>query len=404
MTIPTSEARAAAILAAAVAAVFDENQFVTVEIRELDKTAVSVTGELNQEYDMQFPAAAMDGLLMHLTGLLANETAAVLSVTIPARSGNRDETETWAWHLPETTTLSLEEVTGLLGPDVHHIDLRHHRPLNGGTFALLDGSCFTEDVKALLYRRGIADYEDRRPADSGPHRPGTTNGDVLRDALTAAEIAHRTDSDASGYWIAVDLDCGATIRVSSHGSVGTPATAHRGWVARFHPDGAARTRHQEIYSSDSADIAADTTAVVSAVTESMHHHSHQPDAEHKARIDSTGRQLDYAHSVATEARENLLVLAATYVGSLLRPHLPGAAAITFDATSRTLRAVRNDTGEALWSAPCHAVGLPAGLIEDVVDVLGDALGYGTGTAALADAGWTSSDEIDQVYDVVLPQE
>lgn len=174
-------------------------------------------------------------------------------------------------------------------------------------------------------------------------------------------------------------------------------------MARFHPDGTANSRHREIYSSDSADLAADTTAVVSAVTECMDHHSHQPDAGHRARIDGAACELDYAHSVAIEARQNLLVLAATYVGSLLRPHLPGAAAISFDATSRTLRAVRDNAGQAVWSARCHAVGVPAGLIEDVVEVLGDALGYGTGAVAFAKAGWTSSGEIDEVYDVLLPQ-
>ncbi|MDX2642254.1 hypothetical protein PV341_01450 [Streptomyces sp. PA03-1a] len=46
--------------------------------------------------------------------------------------------------------------------------------------------------------------------------------------------------------------------------------------------------------------------------------------------------------------------------------------------------------------------MPAGLIEDVVEVLGDALGYGTGAVAFA-KGWTSSGEIDEVYDVLLPQ-
>ncbi|WUD70467.1 hypothetical protein OG937_01460 [Streptomyces sp. NBC_00510] len=90
MTTPTSDARAAAILAAAVGAVFDENQFLTVSVREPGKAAVEITGELDKDYDLKFPTAAVDGLLTHLSDLLTNRTAAVLSVTIPARSGNRD--------------------------------------------------------------------------------------------------------------------------------------------------------------------------------------------------------------------------------------------------------------------------------------------------------------------------
>ncbi|MFD8079004.1 hypothetical protein ACFV3E_40895 [Streptomyces sp. NPDC059718] len=399
VTNPPSTALAAGLFVAAFNTVYEDDPWMTVAIHRRGKTEVSVTGELTAEYAMRFPVPAVDALLTYLADVLARGTAAVLSVTL---RGREHEAEAWAWHLPMTRPLTVDEVPVLLGSDVHHADMRFHYALTG-SFGVLDCVALTEDVRALLYRRGIADYKRPRSAIRWPAGTKRRTGDVLTDALQTADVACRTDSDGSAEWVAVDLACGATIQISCHGSIRKYPGVHSGWVARFYPDGSGSDRFTEIYATVNTDLISDTAAVVKAVTECMRQHGHEEGADRAALAASQAWQLETAHAAAQQARHAVLAAAAAYVADLLRPHLPSAAGLTVDGADGRLRVVRGRDGSTLWSAPCAAVSLPGGVVADVEDALRDALMFGVRTALLPDAGWTGSDLADDAFDVLLPQ-
>ncbi|MFC8887091.1 hypothetical protein ACFT54_10075 [Streptomyces cinereoruber] len=200
---------------------------------------------------------------------------------------------------------------------------------------------------------GLDEYAltpDSRTENLGPHEPmPATASETLRHALAAAGLDSDTDGDLHGTWVIVDLPCGAEIWITGTRTtrVGHPATRHHGWTAHFYSTGGDSSVRRELYSSDAADLDADTTALVALIAA-------------EARADHHETPLPLAPHILTD------------IAQKVRPHLPEAAFLTIDATDGTLRAVLNADRQTLWYAPASPTGLPDTVthqVERLADLL-----------------------------------
>ncbi|MFI0827262.1 hypothetical protein ACH4Q7_22715 [Streptomyces roseolus] len=197
-------------------------------------------------------------------------------------------------------------------------------------------------ITALRDQSGLDDYDltpKSQTENLGPEEPmPATTGDILREALTAADIDSHTSSDTGGSRVVVPLPCGAEIWIADESSltIGGLPRSHAGWAAHFY----STVLEEEVYTSTTNDLTADTQAVVEAVTASLtaeRHHHRLPLGRHITE--------DIARKV--------------------HPHLPDAAVLTLDATDCTLTAVLDESGRTIWYAPASPLGLPDDVTGDI---------------------------------------
>lgn len=121
----------------------------------------------------------------------------------------------------------------------------------------------------------------------------------------------------------------------------------------------------------------------------------QPDLITAALSQATEDAYDNAH----RARKVLLHSTTEYIARLIRQALPDAAVITVDTVEKELHAVLDRDGETIWFAPASpASELHDGLVDDINDLLGDAIPFG----GLAGAGWKVAKRGEPYRTVLLP--
>ncbi|MYX39008.1 MULTISPECIES: hypothetical protein [unclassified Streptomyces] len=259
--------QAAGLFVAAFNHVFEDDPTMTVRVRRADGTGVEVAGELD-DYEMRFSPAAVSAVVGEIAGVLDDPAGrAVLSVTVPDdRSPNGSGT--WAWNLPDLSTLTSEGARMWLDEPASYLGAEHGGHDIQGAFCDLDATALTDDVKGLLLATDMARY--------GDHRPGTAASYLYRE-LRIAGFAARGEGDSSGGWLAMDL--GDDVEIWINGAEGPreneisyPVGEHRGWLACFYPDGGYSGEFEEIYRSQSNDLRADTRAVVAAVAARIAEH------------------------------------------------------------------------------------------------------------------------------------
>ncbi|MFE7330805.1 hypothetical protein ACFU8W_38870 [Streptomyces sp. NPDC057565] len=111
-----------------------------------------------------------------------------------------------------------------------------------------------------------------------------------------------------------------------------------------------------------------------------------------------------AYLEAKRTRQAALAAAAAYAAHLIRPHLPTAAVLTVDVTNGGLRAVLDTDRKTFWYAPACPVGLDDATVEEVEDLMSDALEFGADEKSLEEAGWQNPGAYDDTYDLELPQQ
>lgn len=142
---------AAAIFVAAFKTVFEDDEWMTIGIRQETGTGMQIAGHLNGTR-MDFAPADVDMLLSYLGRLLEHREHAVLTVTVPYRYRHTRE---WAWHLPGATALPVRQAAPRLGGPVEYTEVEPGHGLRPDKGSDPDSTAVTEQVQELLRARGL---------------------------------------------------------------------------------------------------------------------------------------------------------------------------------------------------------------------------------------------------------
>lgn len=138
--------RAAALCASAFNFVFEEDDWVTLGVRQAG-TAIYVSGQLANDR-VDFPPADLAMLLAYLGRILDAGQRAVLTVAVPYGDGF-PTTRDWAWHVPDGTALTANEALLWL-PEHSTYEAGKPLPIFGNEPVPVTDIAVTDAVRRLL--------------------------------------------------------------------------------------------------------------------------------------------------------------------------------------------------------------------------------------------------------------